>query len=75
MASAMRRASATLRTGPSEPGMTGIPARFISRRVCDLSWKSRRTSGGGPMNTRPWSLQTSAKSAFSERNPYPGWIA
>src|SRR5256885_11197143 len=37
-------ASATLRTGPSEPGMTGIPARFISARVCALSWKDRKST-------------------------------
>jgi len=41
-------------------------------RVATLSWNCRRTSGGGPMNTSPCSLQTSAKSAFSDRKPYPG---
>jgi hypothetical protein len=55
--------------------MTGSPMRFIAARVADLSWNRARTSGGGPMKTRPCSLQTSEKSAFSERNPYPGWIA
>ena len=75
MASAMRSASATLLTGPSDPGMTGIPLRFIASRVAALSWNRASTSDGGPMNTRPCSLQTSEKSALSETKPYPGWIA
>ena len=75
MASAMRSASATLRTAPSDPAMTGTPSCFIARRVVALSWKRARTSGGGPMKVSPCSLQTSEKSAFSERKPYPGWIA
>src|SRR4051812_36201478 len=32
-------------------------------------------SGVGPMNTRPAASTSRAKDAFSERNPYPGWIA
>ncbi|MGZ5065325.1 MAG: hypothetical protein ACXWBW_07015 [Usitatibacter sp.] len=32
-------------------------------------------SGVGPMNTRPAASTARAKSSFSERNPYPGWIA
>ena len=32
-------------------------------------------SGVGPTKTRPAAATASAKRAFSERNPYPGWIA
>ena len=27
------------------------------------------------MNSRPWSAQMSTKVAFSDRKPYPGWMA
>jgi len=49
--------------------MTGIPICFIAARVAALSWNRARTSGGGPMKTRPCSLQTSEKSAFSDKKP------
>jgi hypothetical protein len=29
----------------------------------------------GPMKTSPAAATASAKSAFSDRKPYPGWIA
>ncbi len=32
-------------------------------------------SGSGPMKWMLHELHTSAKCAFSARNPYPGWIA
>jgi len=32
-------------------------------------------SGDGPMKTMPASAQARANSAFSARNPNPGWIA
>ena len=31
--------------------------------------------GLGPIQISPASMTACAKSAFSERNPYPGWIA
>jgi hypothetical protein len=40
-----------------------------------LSPMSRIADGGGPMNVSPSALQSCAKSALSERKPYPGWIA
>jgi hypothetical protein len=30
---------------------------------------------GGPTNTIPAAAQARANSAFSDKNPYPGWIA
>jgi len=35
----------------------------------------RIVSGRGPMKTNPLRSTRSAKSAFSERKPYPGWTA
>src|SRR5947209_4882300 len=35
----------------------------------------RIADAGGPMNFTPAWSHAAAKSAFSERNPYPGWIA
>jgi hypothetical protein len=32
-------------------------------------------SGRGPMKTSPQRAVMSAKSAFSARKPYPGWMA
>ena len=34
----------------------------------------RMVSLFGPMKTKPLFSTRSAKSAFSERNPYPGWM-
>ena len=31
-------------------------------------------SAGGPIKAMPACVQASANSAFSDRNPYPGWI-
>ena len=36
---------------------------------------ARIASAGGPTNLTPASAQASAKSAFSLRKPYPGWMA
>jgi hypothetical protein len=62
-------------SGPSEPGTQGTPAAFMARMASTLSPIRRITSGVGPMNTKPDFSTRSAKSAFSERNPYPGWMA
>ncbi len=32
-------------------------------------------AGGGPIQVSPASRTAWANSAFSDRNPYPGWIA
>ncbi len=32
-------------------------------------------AGGGPMNVTPASAQAVANCAFSDRKPYPGWMA
>ena len=44
-------------------------------RPATLSPSLRCISAVGPMKTMPARSQASAKSAFSERNPYPGWMA
>ena len=68
-------ASSGVFTTPSLPGVTGTPARFMISRARDLSPMSRMFSGDGPMNVIPQSSQISAKCAFSDKNPKPGWIA
>src|SRR5208283_5015981 len=59
----------------SEPGTNGTPARFMFCRARVLEPINSIDSGVGPMNLRPASAQALAKRAFSERKPYPGWIA
>ena len=60
---------------PSVPGTTGSPAFFIATLAFTLSPSSRIVSALGPMNTKPLCSTRSAKSAFSERKPHPGWMA
>ena len=47
----------------------------MAARAFSFSPIRRITSGGGPMNFMSQVSQTSAKFAFSESNPYPGWMA
>ena len=58
-----------------EPGMTGSPAAIAAVRALTLSPTFDNTEAGGPTKAMPASVTASAKSARSERNPYPGWIA
>src|SRR6476661_7044150 len=60
---------------PGEPGTVGTPASAASRRAVALSPIWRIWSPLGPMNVMLDALQVSANSAFSARNPYPGWMA
>ena len=60
---------------PSEPGTQGTPALVIACLAATLSPIVRIASGVGPMKTKPLFSTRSAKSAFSLRNPYPGWMA
>ncbi len=59
----------------SYPASTGIPSDTASRRAAALSPIVRMASGGGPTQRRPAAMTRSAKSAFSARNPKPGWTA
>ena len=68
-ASAKARASSTRSTTPSEPGTVGTPqAVMVSRAAALLPMRSMH-SGDGPMNTRSFSAQARAKSAFSAKKP------
>ena len=71
----MRLASAASATEPSEPGTTGTPAFFMSSRAAALLPIMRMTSPDGPIHVMPFFSHSSANSAFSERKPYPGWMA
>ena len=75
MSPATARASSTVSTAPSEPGTTGTPRSRIVALAATLSPMARMCSGRGPMNVIPCSSTIDAKRAFSERNPYPGWMA
>ncbi len=62
-------------TGSLVPATSGAPARWAMCRAATLSPRSRMACGGGPIHVRPASSTAWANSAFSERKPYPGWIA
>jgi hypothetical protein len=62
-------------SGPSEPGTQGTPAAFMTLMADTLSPIIRIVSALGPTKMKPLFSTRSAKSAFSERNPYPGCIA
>ncbi len=62
-------------TGSAEPGAKGAPTLWAIWRAETLSPSKRIAAGGGPIQIKPASITICAKSAFSERNPYPGWIA
>ncbi len=59
----------------SLPGITGMPAARMVRRAMSLSPMRASTPDGGPMKTILHSSHRAANFAFSERNPYPGWMA
>ncbi len=40
-----------------------------------MSPRSRIACGGGPIQVSPASITAWANSAFSDKNPYPGWTA
>ncbi len=69
MSRASDTASSTSAITPSLPGTTGSPAARMVRRATALSPIWRIISGVGPMNTNPHDAHTSAKCAFSDRNP------
>ena len=62
-------------SAPSEPATHGTPALAIATFALTLSPIKRIVSGFGPMNTNPERSTFFAKSAFSDKKPYPGWIA
>src|SRR6185436_18480996 len=68
-------ASSGSSTPPGVPGMIGTPTSCIVFRAAALSPMVRICDGVGPMNAMFDAMQVSANSAFSARNPYPGWIA
>ena len=57
------------------PATRGAPTRSAILRAETLSPNALIAAGGGPIQINPAPIVASAKSAFSERKPYPGWIA
>jgi hypothetical protein len=45
------------------------------RRAVVFTPMASMDAAGGPMKVMPAASTARASSAFSERNPYPGWIA
>lgn len=68
-------ASSSLFTRPCEPGTIGTPALVARSLAVCLSPNASMLSGEGPANTIPAAVAALAKSAFSDKNPYPGMIA
>ena len=60
---------------PSLPGMVGTPAAFMVALAEALSPMASIISGEAPMNLMSFSPHTLENWAFSERKPYPGWMA
>ena len=69
MSLAMRMASTSSVTPPSEPGTQGMPSRLAVRLASILSPMMRICSALGPMKVMLWSARISAKRAFSDRKP------
>ena len=74
MRRASSRACSASRSTP-EPGRSGRPNLCAMPRELTLSPHERIDSGLGPMKASLHLRQISANLAFSERKPYPGWIA
>ncbi len=55
--------------------MMGTPQAMAVDLAASLSPIWARMWEGGPMNLMPFCSQARAKSAFSLRKPYPGWMA
>ena len=66
--------SADVRTS-ERPGTPATPPFSAARRELILSPITSMASGGGPTNVTPSAVIARAKSAFSEKNPYPGCTA
>jgi hypothetical protein len=62
-------------TGSFVPGTSGAPALVAMCRAATLSPRSMIDWGEGPIQIRPASMTACANSAFSDRKPYPGWMA
>ena len=57
------------------PGTEATSAVAAAFRDEILSPMISMAAGGGPIQATPRSVMARAKSAFSEKNPYPGWTA
>ena len=58
--------------GSVVPGTDSTSARAAARREEILSPMTSMASGGGPIHATPAPMSARAKSAFSEKKPYPG---
>ena len=72
---AAARAVAASHTASSVPAGHGTPTCRTAARAAILSPISRITFDGGPTKVTPTDSHACAKSASSDRNPYPGCTA
>ena len=63
------------RSGSVQVGSIGTPESASSDLASIFEPITAITFAGGPTQVSPASVTAAAKSAFSERKPYPGWIA
>ena len=64
--------SSGVSTGSMVPATSGAPTSAAILRADTLSPSERIAAGGGPIQIRPAAITRSAKSAFSDKKPYPG---
>src|SRR5205809_2360852 len=75
MIAAASSAASTVVAGSVVPGATGTPAAAMRFRALILSPIALIAAAPGPTQIRPLASVVLAKLAFSERKPYPGWMA
>ena len=74
-ASAASSASSGVARGRSEPGEMGRPASLKTAFERSLSPDTVMAPSGGPTKTMSASSQARTNRGFSDRKPYPGWMA
>ena len=67
--------SARAVTGSERPGTGSTPHACATLRALILSPRASMTPGAGPIHAIPVFSMARANSGFSERKPYPGWMA
>ena len=72
---AFSSASCAFCSGSVHPGIIGTPALMAISFALSLSPIMARILLGGPINWMPASSHACANAAFSDKKPYPGWIA
>ena len=75
ISAAAANASSVSETAPLVPGTHDTPDPSAKALDSILSPITLMACTSGPINARPAFCTASTNSAFSDKNPYPGWIA